>query len=81
MVREPFPGAPAPHPRRTLAALVPAITPPLTVLAVSGVQAQPGVTVPTGETLAEIAERSQQAEGLDPLGLLQRLRSEKHPRS
>jgi LysM repeat protein len=43
--------------RRTLAALVLAITPPLTVLAVSGVQAQQVVTVRTGETLSEIAER------------------------
>jgi LysM repeat protein len=43
--------------RRTLATLVLAITPPLTVLAVSGVQAQQVVTVRTGETLSEIAER------------------------
>jgi LysM repeat protein len=43
--------------RRTLAALVLAITPPLTVLAVSDVQAQQVVTVRTGETLSEIAER------------------------
>ncbi len=43
--------------RRTLATLVLAITPPLTVLAVSDVQAQQVVTVRTGETLSEIAER------------------------
>ena len=43
--------------RRTLAALVLALTPPLTVLAVSGVQAQQVVTVRSGETLSEIADR------------------------
>ena len=43
--------------RRTLAALVLALTPPLTVLAVSAVQAQQVVTVRSGETLSEIADR------------------------
>jgi LysM repeat protein len=43
--------------RRTLATLVLALTPPLTVLAVSGVQAQQVVTVRSGETLSEIADR------------------------
>lgn len=43
--------------RRTLAALVLALTPPLTLVAIPGAQAQQSVVVRSGETLSEIAER------------------------
>jgi LysM repeat protein len=43
--------------RRTLAALVLAMTPPLSLLGLPGVQAQQVVVVRAGETLSEIAER------------------------